>query len=46
MPAVADNQIYKSLRGKVKELHAIGDCVAPRWIETAIYEGSKAGREV
>ena len=46
MPAVADNQIYKSLRGKVKELHAIGDCAAPRRIETAIYEGSKAGREV
>ena len=46
MPAVADNQIYKSLRGKVKELHAIGDCVASRRIETAIYEGSKVGREI
>jgi len=44
--AVADNQIYKSLKGKVKELHAIGDCVAPRRIEAAIYEGSKVGREL
>ena len=46
MPAVADNQIYKSLKGKVEELHAIGDCVASRRIETAIYEGSKVGREL
>lgn len=46
MPAVADNQIYKSLEGKVKELYAIGDCVVSRWIETAIYEGSKVGREL
>lgn len=44
--AVADNQIYKSLKGKVKELHAIGDCVAPRRIEAAIYEGGKVGREL
>jgi len=46
MPAVADNQIYKSLKGKVKELYAIGDCFAPRRIETAIYDGSKVGREL
>jgi len=46
MPSVADNQIYKSLKGKVKELHAIGDCVAPRRVASAIYEGSKVGREL
>ena len=46
MPAVADNQICKSLKGKVKELHAIGDCLAPRRIENAIYGGSKVGREL
>jgi 2,4-dienoyl-CoA reductase-like NADH-dependent reductase (Old Yellow Enzyme family)/thioredoxin reductase len=46
MPAVADNQIYKSLKGKVKELYAIGDCVVARRIETAIYDGSKVGREL
>ena len=44
--AVADNQLYKSLKGKIKELHAIGDCVAPRRIEAAIYEGGKLGREL
>lgn len=46
LSAVADNQLYKLLKGKMKELHAIGDCVAPRRIESAIYEGSKIGREL
>jgi len=46
MLGVADNQIYKSLKGKVKELYAIGDCIAPRRIENAIFEGSKVGREL
>ena len=44
--ATVDNQLYKSLKGKVKELHAIGDCFAPRRIQNAIYEGSKVGREL
>jgi len=44
--AVINNQIYKSLKGKVKELYAIGDCFAPRRIENAIYDGSKVGREL
>ena len=44
--AMVNNQLYKSLKGKVKELYAIGDCFAPRRIQNAIYEGSKVGREL
>ncbi len=44
--AMVDNQLYKSLKGKVNELYAIGDCFAPRRIQNAIYEGSKVGREL
>ena len=40
----ADNRLYRSLKGKVRELHAIGDCVAPRGVEHAVYEGHKVGR--
>ncbi len=44
--ATANNQLCKSLKGKVKELHAIGDCFAPRRIQNAIYDGGKVGREL
>jgi mycofactocin system FadH/OYE family oxidoreductase 2 len=42
--ATVNDQLYKSLKGKVKELHAIGDCFAPRRIQNAIYDGGKVGR--
>ncbi len=41
---VADESLYFALKGKVKELHRIGDCVAPRRVEHAIFEGAKLGR--
>ncbi len=41
-----DDFLYKALKGKVKELHRIGDCVAPRKVDMAIWEGHKAGREI
>jgi hypothetical protein len=31
------------LKGKVRHLHRVGDCVAPRGIRMAIYEGEQAG---
>ena len=40
----AENGLFRSLRGKVKELCAIGDCVAPRKITNAIEEGNRIGR--
>ncbi|GAG12081.1 unnamed protein product, partial [marine sediment metagenome] len=42
----AENQLYRVLKGKVKELYAIGDCLAPRRVEQAIYEGHKVAREI
>ena len=33
-------------QGRGRELHRIGDCVAPRKLDHAIYEGELAGREL
>lgn len=38
--------LVANLEGKVPELYAIGDCVEPRIIMEAMYEGSRAGRRV
>jgi mycofactocin system FadH/OYE family oxidoreductase 2 len=42
----ADDALYKSLKGEVKELYRIGDCVAPRKIDMAVLEGDRVGRTV
>jgi mycofactocin system FadH/OYE family oxidoreductase 2 len=41
-----EDSLYRELKGKVKELHRIGDCVAPRKIDMAILEGDKVGRTI
>lgn len=41
-----DDSLYRDLKGRVKELHRIGDCVAPRKIDMAIHEGDKVGRMI
>lgn len=41
-----DDALYFALKGKVKELYRIGDCVAPRKVDMAIWEGHKLGREI
>lgn len=46
MGNVADDMLYKALKGKVKDLCRIGDCVAPRKVDMAIYEGYMAGKRV
>ena len=38
------DELYFALKGKVKELHRIGDCVAPRKTDMAIVEGHRVGR--
>jgi hypothetical protein len=43
MGNVVDDHLYKQLKGRVPALYRIGDCVAPRGIDTAIMEGRKAG---
>lgn len=42
----ADNQLYRSLKGKGIEVVAIGDCYQPRLAIDAIHEGWKIGREI
>lgn len=45
-PGRAETTLYQQLRGKVPELYQIGDCVAPRKVDMAIYEGHEVGRRV
>jgi thioredoxin reductase len=40
----ADDSLFFALKGKVKELHRIGDCIAPRMIGDAIRDGEKVAR--
>ena len=42
----ANEDLYFELKGRVDNLHRIGDCVAPRKLDHAIYEGALAGREL
>ncbi len=41
-----NDDLYQALKGKVRELHRIGDSVAPRKIDMAIWEGHLIGREL
>jgi len=41
-----NDKLYKQLKGTVKELYRAGDCVAPRKIDSAIFEGYKIGRSI
>jgi NADPH-dependent 2,4-dienoyl-CoA reductase/sulfur reductase-like enzyme len=40
----ADDGLYHALKGKVAELHRVGDCVQPRFVTEAIWEGFVVGR--
>ena len=40
----ADDALYNALKGKVKELHAVGDCLASRKAIDAIRDGFMVGR--
>ena len=42
--SVPEDQLYFDLKGKVKELYRIGDCVAPRKTDMAIMDGNRVGR--
>jgi len=43
---VVEDQLYFALKGKVKELYRVGDCVAPRKTDMAIVEGHQVGRKL
>ena len=42
----ANEDLYLALKGTLPSVHRIGDCVAPRKLDHAIYEGYLAGREL
>ena len=44
--STADNSLYRALKGQVEELFTVGDSVAPRGVEQAVYDGHKVGREI
>ncbi|KYH31690.1 FAD-dependent oxidoreductase [Neomoorella mulderi] len=39
-------ELYYALKGKCPELYRVGDCVAPRMIEQAIWDGEEIGRKL
>lgn len=41
-----EDSLYHQLKGHVKALYSIGDCVAPRTVEMAIFEGRKTGENL
>ena len=42
----ADPRLYDELKGKVKEIHRIGDALAPRRLINAFYDGYKVASEL
>jgi mycofactocin system FadH/OYE family oxidoreductase 2 len=45
-PQTANDTLYQQLKGKVKELYRVGDCVAPRRVEHAILDGERIARQL
>ena len=43
-PHQANEELYFALKGKVAEIYRIGDCLAPRRVDSAIREGHRIGR--
>jgi dimethylglycine catabolism A len=46
MGSRATDALYLALKGQVRELHAVGDCLAPRGVHHAILEGTRAARAI
>ena len=46
VPHIPNDTLYHQLKSYVKELYIIGDCVAPRSVEMAIFEGRKIGENL
>src|SRR6266536_2002716 len=38
--------LYRELKGRVAELYAVGDCVAPRGVHQAILDATRAARQL
>lgn len=46
MGNVARDGLYRQIKGRVKEVYRVGDCVAPRGIDMAILEGRRVGERL
>ena len=46
MGNAVDDYLYRQLKGRVRDLYRVGDCVAPRGIDMAILEGRRAGERL
>jgi len=44
--ARADDSLYRLLKGKVKELYSVGQCVSPRKLLDSIADGYRVGRSL
>ena len=42
----ADDVLYRSLKGEVKKLYAVGHCVSPRKLRDSIWDGARVGRAI
>ena len=42
----SDDALLRALKGKVRELYGVGDCLTPRRVLHAVLDGSRAGRAV
>jgi hypothetical protein len=40
----ADDALYRALKGGVKEIYAVGQCLAPRLLNSSIWDGAHVGR--
>ena len=46
MGSRSTDALYRALKDQVHEIHAIGDCVAPRGVHNAILEGTRVARAI
>jgi len=46
MGGKAENSLYHSLKGKTRELYAVGDCMQPRLIPQATLDGLRVGTKL
>lgn len=46
MGSRATDSLYRALKGKVRELYAVGDCLAPRGVHHALLEGTRVARAI
>ena len=41
-----DQTVYEGMRGKVREIYSIGDCLKPRKLWNAVHEGAYIARQI